>query len=945
MPIPQLTWKNRQQKESKGVKKPLFKKGNWKKNILPIIGICFIGGMILAVAVFAWFSKDLPDPDQLIEREIAQSTKIYDRTGEEILYEISGEEKRTIIPLEQIPDYMEWATLAAEDHNFYEHTGFNLKRIFTAIIKDVIRGRKAEGASTITQQFVKNAILTTEKTWTRKIKEVILAYQIERKFSKDQILQMYLNEIPYGSTFYGVESAANGYFAKSAADLTLAESALLAALPQSPTYYSPYGSHVDALIWRQHWILDQMAEMNYISSEEAEAAKNEELIYSYRASSIQAPHFVMYVKEILTEQYGEKTIEQGGLKVFTTLDMYKQQIAEEEIEAGAVKFEQYGASNASLVALDPKNGEILAMVGSRDYFDLENDGNVNVAIRDRQPGSSFKPVAYAAAFQKGFTPETMLFDLVTDFSAGGTPYVPKNYDLAEHGPVSMRQALAGSLNIPAVKALYLAGVDNTLDLAHEMGYTTLNDRDRYGLSLVLGGGEVKLLDHVSAFAVFAREGKRYPTKAILRVEDADGKILEEASETEVEVLDEQTCRQINSVLSDNGARAYVFGGQNYLNLGARPVAAKTGTTQDYRDAWTLGYTPSLAAGVWVGNNNNTEMRAGAAGSVVAAPIWHEFMARVLGDTPVEAFKQPQSTSPDIPMLRGEIDALTTIKVDKFTDRAIPDKCLADYPDKYIVTKEFKTTHNILHFVDKNNPAGDPPTNPSLDPQYSNWEAAVQRWAKAQGGYLTTDITYEECNLRNQPSLEPSITIESPEEGDTITSQALKLSATAVSPVKVRLVEFYIDDLLVGTASQSPYQYNYTITSLANGKHKLKAIVYNKNDFFSEDEIEFKLNIKNRSAVYNFISPSSNVTLTADDFPYTFSVFAFDPEGVAQVELYYVDPEDNITRTISSIDNPESSAIDLLWAKQPTANSYSVYFKMTSNKKQTTKSDSLKITIK
>ncbi|MBU1149303.1 transglycosylase domain-containing protein, partial [Patescibacteria group bacterium] len=550
MPIPQLTWKDQQKKDNPGRKKSFFKNGRWKKNFWPILGITFIAGVIVVVGVIAWFSKDLPDPEQLIEREIAQSTKIYDRSGETILYEISGDERRTIIPLEQIPDYMEQATLAAEDHNFYQHTGFNLKRIFTAIIKDVLQGRKAEGASTITQQFVKNAILTTEKTWARKIKEVILAYQIERKFSKDQILQMYLNEIPYGSTYYGVESATNGYFGKSATDLSMGEAALLAALPQSPTYYSPFGSHVDALIWRQRWVLDQMVELGFISEEEATAAKNEELVYSYRATSISAPHFVMYVKELLTEKYGEKAIEQGGLKVFTTLDMYKQEIAEQAIEEGAAKYEQYGASNAALLSLDPKTGEILAMVGSRDYFDQENDGNVNVTIRDRQPGSSFKPIAYAAAFQKGFTPETMLFDLVTNFSASGTPYIPKNYDFSEHGPVTMRQALAGSLNIPAVKTLYLAGVDNVLDLSHELGYTTLNDRERYGLSLVLGGGEVKLIDHVSAFSVFAREGLRHPTTAILRVEDSSGKILEQKQDIETEVLDTETCRLLNDVLSD-----------------------------------------------------------------------------------------------------------------------------------------------------------------------------------------------------------------------------------------------------------------------------------------------------------------------------------------------------------------------------------------------------------
>ncbi|MFH1598196.1 MAG: PBP1A family penicillin-binding protein [Patescibacteria group bacterium] len=943
MPIPQLTWKDKQKKD-KRPRKPIFKKGNWKKNLLPILGITFIAGVIIIIAVFAWFSKDLPDPDKLIERQVAQSTKIYDRTGEQVLYEISGEERRTIIPLEEIPDYMEWATVAAEDHNFYQHTGFNLKRIITAVVKDVIQRRKAEGASTITQQFVKNAILTIEKTWTRKIKEAILTYQIERKFSKDQILQMYLNEIPYGSNFYGIESAANGYFGKSAKELTLAESAILAALPQAPTYYSPYGSHQDDLIWRQQWVLDQMVELDFITAEEAEGAKNQELTYSYRSGSIQAPHFVMYVKEILTEKYGEKIIEQGGLKVFTTLDMQLQEMAEQAVENGAAKYEQYGAGNAALVAVDPKNGEILTMVGSRDYFDLENDGNVNVTIRDRQPGSSFKPIAYASAFQKGFTPETMLFDLVTDFGTGGTPYTPKNYDLAERGPVSMRQALAGSLNIPAVKTLYLAGVDNVLDLAHEMGYTTLNDRERYGLSLVLGGGEVKLLDHVAAFSVFAREGKRHPVAAILRIEDSSGEILEEKQDVETEVLDEEACRQINSVLSDNSARAYVFGGQNYLNLGSRQVAAKTGTTQDYRDAWTIGYTPSLATGVWVGNNDNTEMNLGAAGSVVAAPIWHEFMDKATANHPLETFKAPASNKADKPILRGEIDTLAKVKVDKFTNRVIPENCLSDYPEKYVVEKELKTTHNILYFVDKNNPQGDPPENPSLDPQYSFWESPVQRWASAKGDYLISDVTYEDCNLRNQPSLEPTITIESPADGAKVTSQTIEITTSAISPVAVKAVKFYIDNQLIGSAASAPYTLSYTITSLENGKHTLKAVVYNKNDFFSEDEIDFTLTLTDRSAIYYFSSPSGKTTVDTGDFPYTISVFAFDPAGIKKVELFWLSPTDNITRSIASSENPESANVNFTWEEAPAVNTYQIHFRITNTKNQVTKSNNLALTV-
>ena len=650
--------------------------------VLLVIGIAAAG--LLSIILLAWVAKDLPNPNKIIDRSVAQSTKIYDRTGKELLYDIHGNEKRTVVPLAEIPEFVKQTTLAAEDRNFYKHQGFSLTGIIRSVLKNIFTGSKV-GGSTLTQQLVKNAILSPEKTYTRKLKELILSYQIEKKFSKDQILQLYFNEIPYGSVAYGVEAAAQTYFGKSVRNVTLAEAAVLAALPQAPTYYSPYGSHLDQLFGRQQYVLDSMAELGYITQADANHAKEAEITFKKRAENITAPHFVAAVKEYLTEKYGDLAVEQGGLQVLTTLDTYKQQIAEAVInELAENNAKQYNANNAALVALDPKTGQVLAMVGSRDFFAdpyPENcepgrtclfDPQVNIALRPRQPGSSFKPIVYATAFRQGYTPDTVLYDVVTNFQNYDLKdYEPKDYDLKERGPVTIRQALAGSLNIPAVKAIYLAGIDNVLDLAQSLGYTTLTDRSRYGLSLVLGGGEVKLLEHVNAYAVFAREGEWHPTSLILEVKDKDGNVLEEFKSQEKKVLETQTARQINAILSDNSARAYIFGASNYLNLGERPVAAKTGTTNDYRDAWTIGYTPSIAVGVWVGNSDNEEMKRGADGSVVAAPIWQKYLQRILGDTPTETFKAPEPIQTDKPSLNGSLAEGIKIKIDKASGKHFP----------------------------------------------------------------------------------------------------------------------------------------------------------------------------------------------------------------------------------------------------------------------------------
>ncbi|MFA5134946.1 MAG: transglycosylase domain-containing protein [Patescibacteria group bacterium] len=834
----------------------------WKrvaKRTLMVCGILVGAGIIGGIGVFAWYSRDLPDPDKIIERTVAESTKIYARDGVTLLYEIHGDEKRTLIQLEDIPELMRQATIAMEDQDFYEHKGFDLPGIIKAGCHEIFGNLGGlcpqRGGSTITQQFVKNAILTSEHSYTRKIKELVLSYQLEQKLTKDEILQLYFNEIPFGSTLYGVEAAAQTFLGKSIHDVTLSEAAFLAAIPNRPTYYSPYGNHTEELSTRLHLVLNEMVEMGFITAEEAEEAKKDNILERMRPQyeNITAPHFVMYVREQLSTRYGEKVIEQGGLKVITTLNIDKQRVAEEVIREYAEKnYLNYNASNAALVSLDTKTGQILAMVGSKDYFDDTIDGNVNVTLRPRQPGSSLKPLVYLAAFEKGYTPDTILFDLVTKFKTDAQDYEPKNYDLVEHGPLSMRNTLAGSLNIPAVKTLYLAGIDNVLDIAERFGYSTFQDRSRFGLSLVLGGGEVTLLEHTSAFATFAREGIRHPVSAILSVEDSGGKILEEYEEREEEVFDKEAVRTLNNVLSDNGARAYIFGSSNYLTLPDRPVAAKTGTTNDYRDAWTLGYTPSIATGVWVGNNDNSEMRRGADGSIVAAPIWREFMKRTVGG-PAEPFNSPTITQPDKPILRGELEGGVTLTVDSTTGKVIPNSCLDTYPKEFQEEKTFRTVHTILHYVDRNNPLGPVPADPTVDPQYVRWEEPVARWA-AENGYVENIPAEEDCNLRSDKN-KPTVSITAPKKNATLTARnvTVTVSAKATSPRTIKEITFSLDGKLIGSTKTSPYTLTLTLPENTKaGFHDIKADIF--------DDIS---NTRSDTITINYLPSASGTTINTN----------------------------------------------------------------------------------
>ena len=935
------------------------------------LALGFLGavvGLLFGSLVFFRLSHSLPAPGTIMDREIAQTTKIFDRTGETLLYEIHGDKKRTLVTLDQIPQYVKDATIAVEDKNFYHHKGFSLWAMARTLVKNVLKGQKA-GGSTLTQQLIKNAIFTSEKTYTRKIKEIILAYRVEQKFSKDEILQMYLNEIPYGSNAYGIEAASQKYFGKSAQDINLAEAVILAALPQAPSRYSPYGANRETLIKRQHYILDLMIEQGYITKEDALIAKNFELEFKSKAEKIIAPHFVMYIKEKLSEKYGEKMIEQGGFKIYTTLDLYKQQIAEETITEHIERIQEKNeAENAALLSIDPKTGQILAMVGSINYFSDEIDGQVNITTSERQPGSSLKPLIYAAAFKKGYTPDTILYDVITNFDVRGEDedYTPHNYDSKEHGPVSLRKALAGSLNIPAVKAIYLAGVYDVLDLAEDMGYTTFSDRERFGLSLVLGGGEVKMIEHVNAYGAFAREGKLHPLTYILRIEDKEGKAIEEFKpQVEKQVMNPKVARMINDILSDNQARAYAFGTRNWLFLDNRTTAGKTGTTNDYRDAWMIGYTPSIVTGVWVGNNDNRPMKMGASGGRAAAPIWHDYMLKVLGDTPKEEFREPEKIVTGKPVLDGEQEYLQVVKIDKESGLLATEYT----PESYVEEKSFYNPHSILYYIDKNDPLSVEPHEPGKDEQFNIWEDAIMEWAASSAKALieeqidpedeepassTMDIVFESAPTEtdNVHLLEnrPKFTIDSPYSNQTISDSLLYVNIVRASaPRGISRAEYYIDDQLIFTNATYPFNMVKHIGFLQNGQHKLKVKFCDDIDNCSESELNFNLSLDSEKRELiktnlDWIAPSSGLAINNIDFPLSLQVRIGSPEQIKNLSFYFLKKGDSAPELIQALSSISNKDVTYKWDQVPVSGEYNIYAEVTMLDNQLVRNKGISVTI-
>ncbi len=643
------------------------------RHVKRIVLLCISAILVLVGCGALWVSSlRIPDLNSFETRQVVQSTKIYDRTGTVLLYDTGANAKRTVVPLSSISPYIQKASIAIEDSNFYNNIGIEPTSIIRAFLADLATGSFSQGASTITQQVVKNALLTQDKTLSRKIEEWVLSVKLTRIMSKDQILEAYLNETSYGGTIYGVEEASQEFFGKQASDVTLAEAAYIAAIPQAPTYYSPYGTNTADLDARAKLVLGRMKDLGMISDADYQAALAEKVTFlTKNAGSIRAPHFVMFVLNYLIQKYGEDAVDTGGLKVITTLDYDMQQKAEDVItKFGPTLNTNFNASNTAMVAIDPKTGDILTMVGSRDYFDPTIDGNYNDALALRQPGSTFKPFVYSTLFEKGYTPETILWDVPIQFSPECNPdgttkdptasstkicYSPGEYDNKYEGPLTIRQALPQSRNLPAVQALYLAGIPDSIKTATDMGITSLTQPDRYGLSLVLGGGEVSLLDMTSAYGVFANDGVRNPYRYILEVDDAKGNILEQALATptqSAQVIPAEVARQINDILSDDSDGVRMASIKPIADSVGRQVAIKTGTTNDYRDVWTLGYTPNLVVGAWAGNNDNHPMND-AISALIITPVWGAFMSQVAGNFPPENFKTPPPPLSDgKPVLRG-----------------------------------------------------------------------------------------------------------------------------------------------------------------------------------------------------------------------------------------------------------------------------------------------------
>lgn len=622
-------------KKIKNFAKKFFK----KRFAIPII--LFFAAFIV---FYIYILKDLPSPTRLSQNSVSQSTQIFDRNGE-ILFTIYGNKNQTFIPISEVPLKVQEATIAIEDKDFYKHGAIDIRGIVRSAISIVVY-KKVQGGSTLTQQLVKNSLLSPERTILRKVKEIFLSFATESLYSKKQILEMYLNQTPYGGTAYGIETAAQTFFGKHAKDLKLSESALLAGLPEAPTTYSPFGSHPELAKQRQEMVLRAMLEEKYISKSEYDKAIKEPIKYKDLSNNIKAPHFVLYVKDLLIKKYGEKTVEEGGLKVITSLDMKIQDMAQASVSAEVEDLKYSHVTNGASVVTQPATGEILAMVGSVDYFNTEQDGNVNVTIAQRQPGSSIKPINYATGLMKDYNAATPFIDQKICFPSPGQPnYCPVNYDGKFRGIIQMRYALANSINIPAVKMLKLNGIQSMLDTAAAMGINSFGSPDRYGLSLTLGGGEVTMLDMVTAFGVFANGGYRINLHPILKVTNGNGKILEEYKPPESpifgkKVLPEGVSFIISDILSDNNARSMAFGTNSPLKINNFPVAVKTGTTNDFRDNWTIGYTPSYVVAVWVGNNDNTPMRGIVSGITGAAPIWHDIMSNLLLGKRPEPFQRP-----------------------------------------------------------------------------------------------------------------------------------------------------------------------------------------------------------------------------------------------------------------------------------------------------------------
>ncbi len=812
-----------------------------------------IGLLISAFVLVTIGTIEIPDFSSFENRKQVNTTKLYDRNGIP-LYDLNPDINRSNISYEELGPNIKNAIIAVEDAEFYQHKGVRIRSIIRAFLAN-LRG-ESQGGSTITQQLVKKSLLTDDKTITRKFKEWILAIKMEQVLSKEQILTAYLNEVPFGGNIYGIAEASESFFGKKTSELTISEAAYLSALPNAPTYYSPYGKHRDKLEARHDYILTREKELGFINEEEFQNAKSESVVFlPQQDRGIKAPHFVFYIKEYLEQKYGKDVAEDGGLKVTTTLNYELQEKAEVlALQYAKSNEERFNGKNIGVVALDPNTGQILTMVGSRDYFDKEIDGAYNITTAARQPGSSFKPFVYAKAFEMGYTPETVVFDVPTEFNTGckasgdsrDTCYNPGNFDDKFRGPMSLRDALAQSINIPAVKMLYLVGVKNAIAKAEDMGITTLKNADTYGLTLVLGGGEVKLLDMASAYGAFATAGTLKPPTGILKIEDRDGNILEEYKDSSGRtVVDRNAALEVSDILTDNVARTPTFGPNSPLNFPGKTVAVKTGTTNNYRDTWCIGYSPNIVVGAWAGNNDNTPMEHKSSGLIIA-PLWSEVMKEALKTVPEASFPDPDE-KPNYnelkPVLRGHWEGNESVWIDTISGRLATE----DTPEETKKEIVLPNIHSILYWVDKNDPLGEPPSNPNNDPQFSHWESGIQNWWSLHRGeynFPGAESIPSEYDNVHIPKNKPNISIKNPSNSASFSKDdVIRVDVEINGPQPIKKVDYFVNGSLLGTSKAYPFSLEFTpkdidnIGSTNDLEVRVYDIVYNSNT----DTIVFNIN--------------------------------------------------------------------------------------------------------
>ena len=804
-------------------------------------------GFVALIVLFVWYSKDLPSPTKVVRRD-GYSSKVYDR-NDNALYDIYDEAKRDPVAFNDVPDYLKKATVAVEDKEFYNHKGFDPLTPFR-IIKNIFYFGKVTGGSTLTQQLTRNVLLTTERSLTRKIKELILSIQIDAKYSKDEILLMYLNEAPYGGASWGVEPAAQQYFGKTVKELNLAESAILAGLPQLPSVYSPFSKTPTAYISRTNHVLNRMVEDGYISKELAaetmEKVKNYK--FSDKNSTTKAPHFVFWIKELLAEKYGEAVVEGGGLKITTTLDLELQEQAQKIVSDEVDKAENLGISNGAALVLDPTNGQVLAMVGSRGYFSDKTDGAFNVTTQAlRQPGSAIKPVTYLAGLKKGMTAATMIMDTPVTFlstSPGQKDYSPQNYNGKFNGPMSLRNALGNSINVIAVKTLANVGVENMLKLAYDMGLSTLEptkeNLSKFGFAVTLGGAEVKMIELASAYTAFANGGTSMKAFGILKVEDRNGRILEEYKAPDgKKVMTPQEAFIISNILSDNSARELTFGSVNGLQISGYQVAAKTGTTNDKKDNWAIGWTPNLLSVVWVGNNDNTPMGKVASGVSGATPIWKKIMLLSLPKRNKEDFSIPNKiVSLDVDKISGYLahDGFPS-RQEYFIDgtqSSVSDPIHMNLKVcrgvSGLATPEDMASGNYdskEFFKFKEN-------DPVSTDGKNRWQEGIDKWILEQSDnskYFTPENYCRSGGLVN-------VGIDSPGNESTVSKQFdIRINTTSIK--KIVEVKLWIDGVERKIWTERPYE--MTISDLVDGPHIIKVKATDKDGNNQEREAKIGVN--------------------------------------------------------------------------------------------------------